>query len=168
MLLNSSEVPGIRTAGADDLTGLWTEPTVPLERIDDEQRVLTPAVGRVRVVLEQSQIFEGRLYAVGQGQVWIDSKNGRMGLPGERVHQVLRIDGDDDTPSLGGNEARFLAGLESVRVRTLGGIFYGKIIAEEGESTTLLTDGGGRVTLKSSEVELLSKVPLVSILRERK
>jgi hypothetical protein len=54
---------------------------------------------------------------------------------------------------LGSRGSQELAGLPRVRVRTPGGMFYGKTLARTDSTITLITDEGARVTLESVDVE---------------
>jgi hypothetical protein len=40
-----------------------------------------------------------------------------------------------------------------MRVRTPGGLFFGKVLARDDLHVTLLLDSGGRITLESNDVE---------------
>jgi hypothetical protein len=153
----------MRKASVKDLQGVWSEATIPMEQISSKTKVLTPAVGKVRVVLTGGEIFEGGLYAVGEGCVWIDTQYGRMGLSGSRVKSVAQIDGPKAAPALGTPGSQALTGMERVRIKTPGGVFYGKIIDRDASRTTVVTDDGARLTLDSKDVELLTQTPIVTI-----
>ena len=142
-----AKTSGIRRASKADLAGLWEGSAIPVEAIGASSRLLTPAVGRVRVILKGGEIFEGRLYAVGDHKIWLDTELGRMALLGDQVRKIDQLSGKGTpgTPDL--------AGLPRVRVRTPGGMFYGKVIARDQQSVTLVTEEGARVTLDSTDVE---------------
>ena len=106
---------------------------------------MTPAVGNVRVVLKTGEIFDGRLYAVGQGQVWLEMEIGRLALSAK---SVLRID-----QSFSDKDAKALDSLPRMRVRTPGGLFFGKVLSRDEHHVTLRLEGGGRITLESTDVE---------------
>jgi hypothetical protein len=150
----------LRQASVKELSGVWAQSTVPLEQIGSPTKVLTPQVGKVRVALSSGEMFEGGLYAVGEGCVWIDTQYGRMGLAGPRVKSVVQIDAPKGAAASG---APALGGLERVRVKTPGGVFFGKIIDRDGKKTTLVTDDGARLTLDTKDVELLNQAPAVAI-----
>jgi len=116
-----------------------------MEAIDGAERMVTPTVGVVRVVLTSGEIFDGRLYAVGQGQVWIETDFGRLALSGHRVREI-------DTVVLE-KQAKEVEQLPRMRVRTPGGLFFGKVLARDDVHVTLLLDSGGRITLESNDVE---------------
>lgn len=163
--LNTSEMvllpdysSSLRLASESELGMLWPESTIPFDRFDAEKRLLTPKVGRVRVVITGDEIFEGELYAVGEGQVWIDSKIGRVALATESVRDVQQLSGNESTPELGGADSQRLAGLPRVRVKGAGGNFYGKVVAREGSMVTLIPDSGGRIRLQSSEIEVVGNM----------
>jgi hypothetical protein len=159
---------GPRLATPTDLKGVWlAEDVPPMWAIDGAQKVLTPQVGQVRVILVGNEIFHGRLYAMGEGRVWINNESfGQMGLEGAKVQKILRIDTADPTPGAGRAASDELNGLESVRVKTPGGILFGKVIARDEERTTIVIKDGTRVTLASNQVEFLDEVPSVALKRE--
>jgi hypothetical protein len=158
---------GPRMANASELKGVWLQEAVPpMWTIEEAQKVLTPQVGQVRVILEGNEIFQGRLYAMGEGRVWINNERfGQMGLEGAKVQKILRIDVDDDSPVPGESGSENLGGLESVRVKTPGGILFGKVIARDEVRTTIVTEDGTRVTLASDQVEFLNEAPTVALKR---
>src|SRR5882672_7882739 len=126
----------LRQASVKELSGVWSQSTVPpRESISSPTKMLTPTVGKVRVVLSSGEMFEGGLYAVGEGSVWIDSQYGRMGLAGSRVKSVVQIDSPKGTPALGAPGSQDLGGLERVRVKTAGGYVFGKVIERDGKKT---------------------------------
>jgi hypothetical protein len=138
--------PGeLRFATKEDLANVWGSTAIPMEAIDGAERMVTPTVGVVRVVLTSGEIFDGRLYAVGQGQVWIETDFGRLALSGHRVREI-------DTVVLE-KQAKEVEQLPRMRVRTPGGLFFGKVLARDDVHVTLLLDSGGRITLESNDVE---------------
>jgi hypothetical protein len=68
-----------------------------------------------------------------------------------------------DTPTLGAAGSQKLAGLQRARVKTPGGMLTGRIIEQDAERTTLITDAGARIVLRSREVEVLGEKPAVQI-----
>jgi hypothetical protein len=144
---------GLRHATADDLAGVWEGSVIPMDSIPGPTRLLTPGVGRVRIVIQRGEIFEGRLYAVGQGRIWIDTDVGRLALLSEQVQRIEHLNSKGGTPGLGAPGSQDLAGLPRVRVHTPGGTFYGKVIARDDGTVTLITDEGARVMLESYNVE---------------
>ncbi len=105
------------TAGGRDTTSaadpapvsiVWEGSTVPADRITANARLLTPQVGRVRAGLRNGHAIEGKLYAVGTGNVWIDTEVGRVVLQRaeiERLEQVAtliddtQVAGSESTPA---------------------------------------------------------------------
>ena len=63
----------------------WTRPEIPEGAIAQASRLLTPGVGVVRATLHGGEVFEGRLHQVGMGQIWIDTRLGRMSLESHRL-----------------------------------------------------------------------------------
>jgi hypothetical protein len=143
----------LRRATASDLAGIWEGSTVPIESIDASTRMLTPSVGRVRTILYGGEVFEGRLYAVGQGKVWLDTELGRLALVSDQVQKLEQLASPDGTPVLGQAGSETLAGLPRVRARTPGGMFYGKVTSRDGKTVTLITDEGARITLDAPIIE---------------
>jgi hypothetical protein len=158
VLLPDSEMP-FRMASAEDLRGVWAGATIPVDRIDLDERLLTPAVGRVRVVLNSGEVFDGGLYAVGERKVWLQFAHGRMALLSWQIEKIEHLDGPADTPELGSAESARMAGLERVRVRTPGGVFYGKLLNQTGDQVTLLTGDGARISLANARVEPAGNSP---------
>lgn len=157
ILLPESTNGRIREASASELAAIWSGAEIPVDAIEQPKRLLTPQVGRVRVVLGSGEIFEGRLYAVGQKQVWLETELGKMALLSYQVHRVEHILDNSGGVSLGEDGSQDLVGLERVRVRTPGGVFYGKVIARDEGSVTLVTDEGARVTLHDVVVDPAGK-----------
>ncbi len=143
----------LRRATAGDLAGIWEGGTIPVESMDASTRMLTPAVGRVRTILRGGEVFEGRLYAVGQGKVWLDTELGRLALVADQVLKLEQLASPDGTPVLGQAGSEVLAGLPRVRARTPGGMFYGKVTSNDGKTVTLITDEGARITLDAPLIE---------------
>jgi hypothetical protein len=144
---------GLRHATAEDLAGVWEGSVIPMDSIGAPSRLLTPGVGRVRVVIQRGEIFEGRLYAVGQGKVWLDTGTGRLALLSDQVQRIEHLTSPSGTPGLGAPGSQELAGLPRVRVHTPGGTFYGKVISRDDTTVTLITDQGARVMLETRDVE---------------
>jgi len=141
-----SKGPGdLRFATQEDLANLWSAAAIPMDAIDGSERLVTPAVGMVRVVLTSGQIFDGRLYAVGQGQVWLETDFGRLALAGKHVRSIDAV--------ILEKQAKDVEALPRMRVRTPGGLFFGKVLARDDLHVTLLLDSGGRITLESNDVE---------------
>lgn len=163
LLAPTMDSSNLRQADAKDLSGVWNETSVPMQAMSSKTKVLTPNVGRVRVVLTSKDIFEGRLYAVGMGSVWLESEYGRISVDGKRIASVANIDTKEGTPALGSSGSQNLTGLEKVRVKTPGGTFYGKVIARDDKETTLITEDGARLTLSNTDVEFLTDAPKVTI-----
>jgi hypothetical protein len=156
LILDGLELGGVRVASNDDLSAIWPNETVPGELIRGNRKVLTPAVGRVRVILETDEIFEGSLYALGQGTVWVESIHGRMGLDNDRIERIDRIATAAGAPVLGDTGSEGMTGLDRVCIRAEGGTFFGKVISNSEDKTIVITDGGARLTLHNSEVDLIA------------
>jgi hypothetical protein len=145
--------PRLREASPAELAGVWMDAAIPLDAIHNESRLLTPNVGRVRVVLADGEIFEGSLYAIGEEKVWIETSLGKMALLDWQVDRVEHILTKEGTSALGSDGSGDLRGLKSVRVTTAGGVFYGKLLSQDAGVVTLVTDTGGRITLRGARVD---------------
>ncbi|MEM9380943.1 MAG: hypothetical protein AAGB93_13405 [Planctomycetota bacterium] len=140
---------GVLTRVGDDR--VWRHKSVPKRKIDSTTMVLTPNVGVVRVVFDGGESIDGRLHAVGQNKVVLDTKMGRMSIDGRRTDRIDRLSTSTrnmQAPSKTGSTA----GLQRVRVKAKGGVFYGHLVSQEGDQVTLLLDEGFRLTLTSTDV----------------
>lgn len=150
------EPSDLRVVPAASSTGsglIWTGSAIPMEQIDSAARVQTPAVGVVRATMISGEVFEGRLVAVGESRIWVDVGSGRLGLDGNRLETIDRLaepeaDAELETVTPG----------QRVRVRTPGGVLYGKVRSVVGEEVTLLTDKGGRITLVNPVIEPIGRL----------
>lgn len=129
---------------------VWRGETVPLEAIGAPNRILTPAVGPVRVHLVTDTVFDGRLFAVGQDKVWVDAGLGRMGIDGAKVERIESLPKDVILTSEGLEEV--VMG-ERVRARVPGGVIYGFVRSQRGNEVTLVTESGARITLVDAVIE---------------
>jgi len=155
LILDGHELGGVRFASSDELGAIWPNETVPEELIRGNRKVLTPAVGRVRVILKTDEIFEGSLYALGRDTVWVQSIHGRMGLDNNRIERIDRIATSAGSPVLGDTGSESMTGLDRVCIKAEGGTFFGKVISKSEDKTIVITDGGARLTLLNSEVDLV-------------
>ncbi len=138
-------------ASEDQLELIWRGPSVPMEAVFAPAKTMMPRVGNVRIFTNSGDIFEGRLYAVGQERVWIDAAPGRIGLDGHRIERIELLPAD---PQHQGSAGSAPSG-KRVRVRVPGGVLYGRVLKVEGEDVTLALDDGGKVRVKSASVEEL-------------
>lgn len=139
----------LREAQPSDLAGIWLESGIPFEALDGEDRLLTPNVGPVRARFRTGEVFEGRLYAVGGGQIWLENRSGKMALPAWRIDEIAQLTESAADFTTG----EIPAGLPRVRVRAPGGVFYGWLVAQDGDRVTLRIESGGRITLDALSVE---------------
>jgi len=95
--------------------------------------------------------------------LWLDTPHGRMGLQGARVKTVTQLDAPKGIPAPGAGAIQTPAALERVRVKTPGGLLYGKLIERDGERATVVTDDGARLTVPSKDVEALAETPRVQL-----
>lgn len=144
--------PGFDWASEDRLELIWRGSEVPLEAVKAPAKTIMPRVGSVRVFTTTGDVFDGRLYAVGQNRVWLDTEPGRVGLDGDKVERIEVLPPlPEGTKSSG--DPGLLAGGKRVRVRVPGGVLYGHVLKLEGEDVTLALTDGGRVRVKSSDLE---------------
>jgi len=153
VLLAEGQDEHVREATPQELSGIWLGATIPLRAIAGQMRMLTPNVGGVRILLQGGEVFEGDLYAVGEKKVWLETGLGRMALLDWQIDRIDHVVSGDGPVAADAE----LAGLKSVRVRTAGGVFYGKLLSREGDDVTLMTPSGARVTLEGAEVEVAGR-----------
>lgn len=154
---SSASFPDLASAGfdwasEDRLELIWRGSEVPLEAVKAPAKTIMPRVGSVRVFTTTGDVFDGRLYAVGQNRVWLDTEPGRVGLDGDKVERIEVLPPMPEgtrTPS----DPGLIAGGKRVRVRVPGGMLYGHVLKLEGEDVTLALTDGGRVRVKSSDLE---------------
>jgi hypothetical protein len=144
--------------GATQRPGVWNDTRVPLEEIARATRLATPRIGRVRVTLLSGELFEGRLNAVGEGCVWLDTSYGRMGLNGTLVKSVERLDVAEEGAS----------GARRVRVHAPGGLLTGTLESDDGANASVLLDSGARMTVPSSDVTPLGETQKDTVRLKRK
>ena len=80
------------------------------------------------MLTSNGEMFEGGLYAVGEGSVWIDTQYGRMGLSGPRVKSVVQIDAPRGTPALGARRDRKRSVGSNTCASRRPAVFVGKVI----------------------------------------
>ena len=143
---------------------IWRGSEVPLEAVRAPVRTMTPKVGGVRVFTTAGENFDGRLYAVGQNRVWIDSGAGRIGLDGDLVERIELLPPEPAGQARSGESAP-IAGGRHVRARVPGGVLYGRILRSNGEDVTIVLDDGGKVQVKAGDLEDLGSGRAVVVSR---
>ncbi|HIG85464.1 MAG TPA: hypothetical protein EYQ25_00290 [Planctomycetes bacterium] len=135
-----------------DKQGSWTGSEPSLAMLDNPKRVTTPRVGAVRILMVGGELFEGRLVALGQNRAWIETGLGTMSLDGERIDKIEKLD-PIQVDSRGQKTRKHeYAGRPRVRVHAPGGLFVGHLISQEGDSVTLWTDEGFKITLHGARL----------------
>ncbi len=135
-----------------DKQGSWTGSEPSLAMLDNPSRVTTPRVGAVRILMVGGELFEGRLVALGQNRAWIETGLGTMSLDGERIDKIEKLD-PIQVDSRGQKTRKHeYAGRPRVRVHAPGGLFVGHLISQEGDSVTLWTDEGFKITLHGARL----------------
>jgi len=152
-------------ASADQLELIWRGSAVPLEAVHASAKTLMPRVGNVRIFTTAGDVFDGRLYAVGQNRVWLDAEPGRIGLDGERVAKIEVLGPPATGVQTSSTNASQEAGKKRVRVRVPGGMLYGSVLKAEGDEVILALDDGGRVRVKASDLEDLGSGRAVVVRR---
>ena len=164
VVLPAVAMEGVRAAEGKDLDGVWTGTSVPMDRVASPTKLLTPSVGDVRVTLKSKDVFEGRLYAVGQNSVWIEGAFGRLGLASERITSVDRL---ADANAAAANAA---PGLREgrVRIKTGNTSLLGRVVGAEGTKVKVVTDNGLKLTVEAKDVEVYLDPPKIVVKQEAK
>jgi hypothetical protein len=167
VILPPAPINGVRTADPQALLTMWTEDTIPLDRVESKFKVMTPNVGDVRVTLKSKDVFEGRLYAVGENSVWLEGPYGRMGMDITRIATVEKV-GGGAAGATGGGDAKVgaFALNERVRVPTQNGPVYGRVLSAEGTMTKIVTDDGIKMSAETKLVERVESLPKVVVKKE--
>ena len=132
-----------------DARDRWMQESIPRHAISASAPLKTPLVGRVRAVFDSGEVLIGRLWAVGQDRIWVETSLGRLTLESRHIVKLERMDGKGTGEIAGDNS---LAGLPRVRVWVAGGVIVGHQVSRVGDEVVLLTDGG-RLKLKSDRIE---------------
>jgi RNase P/RNase MRP subunit p29 len=153
----AAKVPGPAKQGVARAGGVWDGEAVPVDQIGAKMQILTPRVGRVRVTLASGDVKEGRLHAVGEGQLWLEVGRSFESIARANIERLEQIGGAAEVLAASSEKPAAKPAAPSsdkrVRVRTAGGLFYGKIVARDGDTLTLLTDEGARVTIEGGSIE---------------
>ena len=133
---------------------VWVNRTVPKSKIAGDTFILTPNVGNVRIIFDGGESIDGRLHGVGAQKIILDTKLGRMTLDARRADRIDRLGGGKRAELRSPSDSySSTKGLDRVKVRAAGGVFYGYLVAQTDDKVTLMLDDGVRVTLDSTEVE---------------
>ena len=133
-----------------DASGRWAWKRIPgIEEIEGRDVLRTPRVGRVRVVFHNGEVFEGRLFAVGGGNVTVDTNLGRVAFDTFDVSEIR--------PALGAGVGQIngrpsIAGLPKVRVQVAGGWIEGHELSRKNGQVLLVDERGYRIALESDDV----------------
>jgi hypothetical protein len=146
-------MPGtVRRATEADFADLWREPRIPTELFQNDRRIRTLNVGRVRALVIGGEYFEGTLYAVGQGRIWLDVELGRISFEATTVREITQLPPLPVATNLKAKKADDLAALPHVEVRLPGGSVTGRLVGQDGRRVTLITDEGLRTVIESDDV----------------
>ncbi len=141
---------GFEWVSEDMLDMIWRGTEIPMEAIVAPARTLMPRVGMVRLFMKSGEVFEGRVYAVGQNLVWLETEPGRIGLDGGSLERYEHLAVE---ASVGRDGLVPMGNL--VRVRVPGGVLDGRILAQEGSTMTVVLDSGAKITVEDAAVEPL-------------
>lgn len=128
----------------------WEGVEIPEQAIGAERKLLTPRVGPVRVDLVDGQSLEGRLHSVGFKQLWLETSLGQITLESRRIAQIHKLDPGQGMPTL--HKAKDYSKFPLVRVTVKGGTLVGYELARDGNTITMVTDKGLRITLTDVEI----------------
>jgi hypothetical protein len=134
----------------------WTRPEIPEGAIAQAHRLLTPGVGVVRATLHGGEVFEGRLHQVGMGQIWIDTRLGRMSLEAYRLASLETLETLGTARTGDRLGSRQIAHLTQVSVGVPGGLLTGALLSRDGDAVTLRIADGLQVTVTSTDVRVLA------------
>ena len=139
----------VRWLFAEGHDEIWLGAELPPRGIDARRNRLTPHVGPVRLTTDLGEVFDGELYSIGGGEVSLSTHLGRITFSSQQVSKVQRM------PELSPANQASSEGLpgERVRVSTPGGWIHGRLLSRDGARVTLITEGGGRITLEGVEVQ---------------
>ncbi len=150
--------PNLRLATAKDLENVWPGFEIPVDEYGRSERLLTPYVGDVRAILDSGDIFEGRLYAVGEHRIWVETGWGVMALETQRLEAIVHVGpAQGDLASNDGPITR----MPSIRVEAKGGGFPARLLYQDDRGATVVTEGGTRITVDPSDVAIVGLTPSV-------
>jgi hypothetical protein len=150
-------LPGpLRGIAAAPQGNRWTRPEIPTGAIAQATRLLTPGVGSVRATLHGGEVFEGRLHQVGMGQIWINTRLGRMSLESHRLARLETLESPGPARTGDRMGSRRLDQLTQVSVRVPGGLLTGALLDRKGNRVTLRIADGLQITVTSEDVRPLS------------
>jgi len=158
LLAEAKELERMRGGNASMIDLVWRGETVPMEAIGASTRILTPAVGPVRVHMATLDVFDGHLFAIGENKVWVDLDPGRVGLDGTAVERIERLPREVELNLV--SSADLVTG-DRVRARVPGGVIYGRVRSKTDSGVTLVTDSGARITLDNPVLESVGKAKSV-------
>ncbi len=156
--------PNLRLATSEDLENVWPGFEIPVDEYGRPERLLTPYVGDVRAVLDSGDIFEGRLYAVGENRIWVTTGWGVVALETARLDAVVHV-----APAggeLAQSDASPITRMPRIRVEAEGGGFPARLLYQDDRGATVVTDGGTRITVRPSDVDLVGLTPPVLLGQE--
>ncbi len=140
---------GLSMAEPEDFNHMWLSESVPTDAVSGDRLLLTPSVGGVRLHSKNEEVFDGRLFAVGNGTYVLENRMGRMTL---NAADVVRVERLVNVP-LELRTTPFVPTGDRVQIRTAGGYLYGHVLSQTEGRVLLLTDRGARLTLEDVEVE---------------
>ena len=137
----------VARASASDYAHVFQGSQVNAALLDSDRRLLTPAVGPVRVRLSNGEYFDGLLREAGGRRLVLATVDGALTLD---LARVAGVDHLDPTKPLTTN-AGPRVGTERVRVRTKGGVIDGQVLIRDAQRVTIQLPEGGEVTIQDPD-----------------
>ena len=75
---------------------------------------------------------------------------GRTALESWRIKQIVPINALEAEEGV-----NVVDSLDRVRVRSAGGVLFGHILSQDDSQTTIVTDGGSRITVPNDQVDFV-------------
>lgn len=111
---------------------------LPLELLRSEQRFETPALAWVELERRDAASLQGRVSAIGQGGLWLETKGGTLRVEADEIQALTQLPGPP------ADEAA------TARVRTVGGWWVGTPMEQGSDGVRLRLADGSQVWLRGS------------------
>jgi hypothetical protein len=146
-LVMPAPLSNIARATKGDYDHIFSGLRVTPELLAGDRRMLTPAIGPVRVRLTNGEYFDGQLREAGGRQLLLATIHGSLTLDMSRVVGVDHL--DPDAPLVSASAPR--QGAELVRIRTRGGVIAGRVLVKDEHRVTIRLADGGEITLRNPQ-----------------
>lgn len=154
---NIATPKGARRPDAAEVADLWIDEGIPFDAIAGSQIVRTPRVGAVRLMLKNGEHLQGRLHAVGQGQVSVDIALGRMAVDYSDISEMVQIREADLNKKPSNGLPEETSGLMYVSAKVPGGYLCGWLVQRADGKLTLITEEAKKITVDDDGFEPISK-----------